>query len=103
MAKPYCILVLFAVLGLTLFLVIPAEDLSETAYDESELLPYETTPATANLIAQVAALVTRRAPSARAISSQFYPVFTPGSPARQADIAQPGARAALALLCILLC
>jgi len=103
MARPYFTLVLFAVLGLTLFLVIPAEDLSETAYDESELLPYETTPATANLIAQLAASVIQRVPSARAISSQFYPAFTPGSPTPQASIAQRETRPAFALLCILLC
>ena len=73
MVKPYCTLVLFAVLGLTLFLVFPGQDLAETAYDESELLPYETTPETANLIAQLAASVIQRVPSGRAISSRFCP------------------------------
>lgn len=37
-------LVLLAALILSLFLAFPAEDVPETAQDESESLPYETTP-----------------------------------------------------------
>jgi hypothetical protein len=37
-------LVLLASLALSVSFVIPAEDLLETAYDESEALPYECTP-----------------------------------------------------------
>lgn len=37
-------LVLLAALTLSLFLAFPAEDVPETTQDESESLPYETTP-----------------------------------------------------------
>jgi hypothetical protein len=37
-------LVLLAALTLSLFFAFPAEDVPETAQDESESLPYETTP-----------------------------------------------------------
>ena|SRR5215469_6973503 len=36
--------VLFAALTLSLSFTVPAEDVPETAQDESESLPYETTP-----------------------------------------------------------
>ena len=38
------VLVLLAALTLSLLLAFPAEDVPETAQDESESLPYETTP-----------------------------------------------------------
>jgi hypothetical protein len=44
MRKPRCVLILLVLLGLCLCPVVPAEDVPETAYDESEALPYETTP-----------------------------------------------------------
>ncbi len=87
MTKPRCTLVLVAVLGLSLFLMFPAEDLAETAYDESELLPYETTLETANLIEQAAALTIQRVP--RAQRYQFcdpIPPSMPGSSTPQARL-----------------
>ncbi len=103
MAKPRVTLVVLAVLGLSLFLVLPAEDLTDTAYDESELLPYESTLEAGNLIVQAAASMTQRAPLPSAIRSEFHPALTPGSPTQQARIAPSETRAALALLCTLLC
>ena len=41
MNKTRCILILFVLLGLGVSLTVPAEDVPETAYDESEALPYE--------------------------------------------------------------
>jgi hypothetical protein len=35
---------LFVLLGFGVSLAVPAEDVAETAYDESEALPYESTP-----------------------------------------------------------
>jgi len=40
MRKPFSILVLCVLLGFCVSLVVPAEDVPETAYDESEALPY---------------------------------------------------------------
>ena len=39
-----CLLVLLVALAFGLSFAIPAEDMPETAYDESEALPYEATP-----------------------------------------------------------
>ena len=102
MTRPGFILVLFAVLGLGLFLVLSPEDVVETAYDESELLPYESTPEAANLIAQVSGSVTQRVPDATASSTRSRPALT-HSPHPQTPMAQPETRAALASLCLLLC
>jgi len=44
MRKPHCALVLFLLLAFGLSLAVPAEDVPETPYDESEALPYEGTP-----------------------------------------------------------
>jgi len=44
MRKPRCILVILLLSVFGVSLAVPAEDLPETAYDESETLPYEGTP-----------------------------------------------------------
>ncbi len=44
MRRRCSILVLCVLLGFGVSLVVPAEDVAETAYDESESLPYEMTP-----------------------------------------------------------
>ena len=44
MRRPCSILVLFVLLVFGASLVVPAEDAPETAYDESETLPYEGAP-----------------------------------------------------------
>jgi hypothetical protein len=44
MRKPRFALALLLLLGLGASQAVPAEDLPETAYDESETLPYERTP-----------------------------------------------------------
>lgn len=44
MRKPRFALILFELLGFGVFLAVPAEDVPETAYDESQSLPYESTP-----------------------------------------------------------
>lgn len=43
MRKPRSIFVLLVLLGFSVSLAVPAEDLPETAYDESEALPCEGT------------------------------------------------------------
>jgi hypothetical protein len=41
MRRPWSVLILFVLLGFGVSLALPAEDAFETAYDESETLPYE--------------------------------------------------------------
>jgi len=55
MRKLGCALLFFVVLVLGLSLMVPGEDLAETAYYESEPLPYESTPLCSNVLAQAAA------------------------------------------------
>jgi hypothetical protein len=56
MRKSWLILLYFVVLVLGLSLAVPAEDLPETAYDESEAAPYEITPRFSCVMSQAAAL-----------------------------------------------
>jgi hypothetical protein len=44
MRRASSILVLFVLLAFGVSLAVPAEDVPETAYDESEALPYENAP-----------------------------------------------------------
>ena len=44
MRRHWSVLILFVLLGFGVSLAVPAEDVPETAYDESEALPYEGTP-----------------------------------------------------------
>jgi hypothetical protein len=54
MRKPRPPLVLFVLLFLGLSQAVPADDLMETAYDESEAQPCESTPVISNVTAQAA-------------------------------------------------
>ena len=90
-------------LALGLFAAVPVEDLPETAYDESEGVPYESTPLIAEVVQLAATLATQTAPNA------LRPQLTTPSQAtaRRIDSADADrsaeARVALALLCTLLC
>ena len=44
MRTPRSALFFFLLLGFSVYLAVPVENLRETAYDESEALPYEETP-----------------------------------------------------------
>jgi hypothetical protein len=50
-------LVLFVLLVLGLSTALPAEDLAETTYDESEAQPYESSPSISNLMRQIASAI----------------------------------------------
>lgn len=94
MRKPRFILVLFLLLGFCVFLAVPAIDVPETPYDESETMPYEDTSqfsimAEANAAAASAPVLTctipfcfgvsgRRSRSGREINTQFrhFPSLT---------------------------
>jgi len=55
MRKLRCILVVLAAFALSLSFAVPVEDDPETAYDESESLPYEMTPLLSGNIVQESA------------------------------------------------
>ena len=67
MRRTSSILVLFVLLGFGLSLGVPAEDVPETAYDESEALPYESTPLFSIAVSETVAKV----PAVRSRASQL--------------------------------
>ena len=103
MRRPRPPLVLFVLLFLGLSLAIPAEDLMETAYDESEAQPCESTPLISNVIAQAASATPRvRIAQGRKLANPTQVIAT--------HINLTGAHrpaeaqvALVALLCTLLC
>jgi len=50
MSRSRSVLVLFLVLIFGLSFTVPAEDIPETPYDESETLPFESTPGFSNVV-----------------------------------------------------
>jgi hypothetical protein len=96
------LLILFALLILGLGLTFPAEDVLDTTYDEYEALPYEATPLFSIMVPRAAAWRIKPSQSAGHLQVITVPLGlarTTSSEARQ--VAEP--RAALALLCTLLC
>ena len=103
MRKPRSALALLLLLGLGVSLTAPAEDVPETAYDESEALPYESIP-----------VFSIGAPLANAPTNQVVPTSIhhklgaqsafPFARIHDIDAHRPAnARSSLALLCTLLC
>jgi hypothetical protein len=64
MRKASSVLVLFVLLAFGVSLAVPAEDVPETAYDESEALPFEGTPRFSTIVPETvtAAVVTCASP-----------------------------------------
>ena len=103
MRRPCSILVFCLLLSFSVSLVVPAEDVPETAYDESESLPYEGTPLFSIVVPLAAARTTQAVPNSLrhklGTASPFPSARVRGTHAhRSAD-----ARALSALVCILLC
>jgi hypothetical protein len=63
MRKPRSVFVLLLLLVFGVSLAIPAEDVPETAYDESEAMPYEGTPLFSMVVPQASARITMAAES----------------------------------------
>ena len=63
MRKPWSVLIIFVLLAFGVSLAVPAEDVPETTYDESEALPYEGTPLFSSTLSQP---VASRVPALRA-------------------------------------
>ena len=102
MRKPRPPLVLFVLLFLGLSQAVLAEDLMETAFDESEAQPCESTPIVSNVTAQAAsATPTVRIAQGRKLANPTQVIATHINPT---DAHRPAAaQVALALLRILLC
>ena len=102
MRRHCSIFVLFVLLAFGVSLAVPAEDVPETAYDESEALPFEGVPLFSIPLPQVAART--QVP----VSSGHLKLITP-SPFTPAHVRDTSAdrsvdqRALLALLCNLRC
>jgi len=103
MRRPCFILILFVLLSFGVSLAIPAEDMPETAYDESEALPYEGTPLFSSVVPLRAARTTQEVPSSLhprlGARSLFAPARLRDANANRAK----NTRISLALLCTLLC
>jgi len=103
MRRPCSILVLFVLLTFGVSLAVPAEDVPETAYDESEALPYEGTPVFSSVVPLGAARTTQAVPSSLhprlGAPSLFAPALVRDTDANRAA----DTRVSLALLCTLLC
>ena len=102
MRKPGLVLILLVLLGFRLSLSVPAEDVPETGYDESETPAYESTPAVSILLLLGAARTTQVVSDS---SHKLVAPFTLSSArVRDTDTNQSAdARPSLALLCTLLC
>jgi len=59
MRKPCFVLIIFVLLAFGGSLGVPAEDVPETAYDESEALPYEGTPLFSSVVPQASARIAK--------------------------------------------
>jgi len=102
--KTLCYTRVFVVLlVMSLSLTVPAEDLPETAYDESEALPYESTALISDVMPQAAASATQaeRVVPRRQPDALFWPPLrrTNGTVIHR----HTEARVALSLICTLLC
>ena len=103
MRSLWAILVLLVFLGFGVSLAVPAEDVPETAYDESEGLPYEGTPLFSVVVPQAAARTTRAVPNSSR-DELGAPSPLPSAGVCDADALRPAnARNSLALCCTLLC
>ena len=102
MRKLRSALIFFVLLALGLFVAVPAEDVSETAYDESEGVPYEGTPLIAGLMPVAAVSMALAATSAvrLLLTTPFQATAkrVNGTDTRSGEV-----RVVLALLCTLLC
>ena len=101
-AKPRFAVTFLMILTVFLSLGLPAEDVLDAVYDESESVPYEVTPLFSIAVRQAASLT--HAPLSSFYLTQGTPSPIYAAPARDADVNRcAGARISLALLCTLLC
>jgi len=103
MRGPCSILVLFVLLAFGASLAVPAEDIPETPYDESESVPYQGTPLS-SIVALPVASRTTQAPLRSLDLKLGAPSPFPSARVRDTDAHRSAdARISLALFCTLLC
>lgn len=101
--KPRFVIVFLMLLSLGLSLSVPAEDIPETPYDESEALPYEAIPMF-SIASQPASARTTLAPLNSLQLELSAPSPFPPARVRNTDANRSAdARISLALVCALLC
>lgn len=103
MRRPCSILVLFVFLGFGVSLAVPAEDVPETSYDESEAVPYESTPVFSTVAPQASTQIAQS--TLRSLHrKRDAPLLLPSARVRHTDAHRfVNERRWLALLCTLLC
>jgi hypothetical protein len=103
MRKPRFALILFVLLVFGLTLAVPAEDVLETTYDESETQPYEAIPLLSIASPLTASGMTQAVLNDARLRSDtpFRSAVTTSNDMGQHPTAE--ARIALAMLCTLLC
>jgi len=77
MGRAYSALVLFVVLVFGMFVAFPVDDLPDTAYDESESLPFENAPAALTAASETLAMAPAE-PLDRVESPEAYRKSTDG-------------------------
>jgi hypothetical protein len=101
--KLWFAVVFLMILTFGLFVAFPAEDLPETAYDESEAPPYEVIPLFSIAVPPVAAQITQRLLSSLHLEAGAPSLFV-SARVHDADANRSAdARSCLTLLCTLLC
>jgi hypothetical protein len=103
MRRPCSILVLCLLLGFASSPAIPAEDVPETAYDESEGLPYEGTPPFSIMVPLAAVRTTQEKECPFHLKLEVPSLFAPARVHDTDANRLAEARVSLALLCTLLC
>jgi len=103
MSEPRVVLILLVLMSLGLPLIVPADDVPETPYDESDALPYEGTPVFSIVVPHVVVPETRKARSALYVGSGAVSSSTNVRINGEDAAGSPEGRDALALLCTLRC
>jgi hypothetical protein len=98
-----CILVFCVLLSFGVSLAVPAEDVPETPYDESEAVPYEGTPAFSSVVPLAAARTTQAEPTSLHHKLGAASLFTLARVRDVGAVRPTAVRISLVLLCILLC
>ena len=101
--KPRFAIVFLMILTLGLSLGSPAEDLPETGYDESETMPYESTPSTSIVVPPVDAQTTEKVLSSSHLKPGAPSLFAAARVRDTYANRSADARPSLTLLCTLLC
>jgi hypothetical protein len=101
--KPRLAVVFLAMLTLGVSLVLPAEDVLEAIYDESEALPFEGVPLCSIVVPSAAARTSQSVLSSIDIKPSAPSLFA-SARVHDTDANRPAnTRISLALLCTLLC